>query len=76
MKAKLRPDHPFTLAAMYNLATCYQATGKPNEALTLLKEGYRLESTTVGANHRDTQAFFCGEEMTAIIRFLVRSLTH
>ena len=37
MKAKLGPDHPDTLASMSNLAVGYQAAGKLDRALPLLR---------------------------------------
>src|SRR5205085_5651804 len=52
--AKLGADHPDTLNSMHNLATGYQAAGKPDLALPLLEQTLRLRQAKQGADHPDT----------------------
>src|SRR5262249_3692982 len=53
-KAKLRPDHPDTLATMNNLAVAYQATGRLSKALSLLEETLKLRKAKLGPDHPNT----------------------
>ncbi|TDR22712.1 serine/threonine-protein kinase [Marinicella litoralis] len=48
------PDHPETMNAKANLATILNATGNPEKALPILQHMYKVESKTLGKNHRST----------------------
>ncbi|MBL8824627.1 MAG: tetratricopeptide repeat protein [Planctomycetia bacterium] len=55
-KAKLGPDHPFTLISMNNLANGYRAAGKIELALPLFEETLKLTKAKLGAEHPITLA--------------------
>jgi tetratricopeptide (TPR) repeat protein len=48
------PDHPDTLASMYNLGSSYVFLGRPDDALKLLQETLERRRTTLGPDHPDT----------------------
>jgi tetratricopeptide (TPR) repeat protein len=54
MKAKLGPDHPNTLTAMFNLALVHQSARRLREALPLLEEVSRLMKAKLGPDHPNT----------------------
>ena len=51
MKAKLGPDHPNTLVAMYTLAQTCRDIGRLDRALPLLEEVYGLMKAKLGPDH-------------------------
>jgi len=53
-KAKLMPDHPFTLLSMNNLAFCYAGLGRHAEALKLREETLALRKSKLAPDHPDT----------------------
>ena len=53
-QAKLDPHHPDTLTVMDNLASAYRTAGKPDLALPLFEETFKLFKTTRGPDHPDT----------------------
>jgi hypothetical protein len=54
MKAKLGPDHPYTLIAMNTLAVTYRDLDRPGEAIPLYEEVVRLKTAKLGPDDRDT----------------------
>jgi tetratricopeptide (TPR) repeat protein len=53
-RAKLGPEHPYTLTAMRHLGEVYQGDGKLDLALPLLEEALRLSRAKLGPDHPDT----------------------
>jgi tetratricopeptide (TPR) repeat protein len=53
-KAKLGPDHRYTLLSMHNLANSYGALGRHAEALKLREETLELRKARQGPDHPDT----------------------
>jgi serine/threonine protein kinase len=53
-KAKLGPEHPDTVTAMFKLALAYQFTNQYERAIPVHKEVLAIRKTRLGVNHRDT----------------------
>jgi len=51
---KLGADHGDALSSMNNLANCYSAMGRDQEALALREETLKLRKAAFGADHADT----------------------
>lgn len=45
------PNHPETAVALKNLAASFTVKRRPNDALPLIEEAYRITSETVGSDH-------------------------
>jgi tetratricopeptide (TPR) repeat protein len=52
----LGPDHRDTLLSLNNLATAYQAAGRPDEAIPLLEQTLADRERILGPDHADTLA--------------------
>lgn len=48
------PEHPYTLASMHNVASCYQAQGRLAEAESLYVETLELRKVKEGEHHSNT----------------------
>jgi tetratricopeptide (TPR) repeat protein len=59
-KAKLGPDHPYTLVSMNNLADSYSRAGRIQEALNLQAETLKLMEAKLGPDHPYTLACMYG----------------
>jgi eukaryotic-like serine/threonine-protein kinase len=55
-RAKLGPDHPYTLESMIRLAETYAAVGRFADSLKLRKETLELRKAKLGPNDEDTLA--------------------
>jgi tetratricopeptide (TPR) repeat protein len=53
-RAKLGPDHDYTLASMNNLAGAYHDAGQLDKALPLLKQALAKRQAKLGPDHPDT----------------------
>src|SRR5262249_25148929 len=53
-QAKLGPDHPDTLASMFNLALSYDALGRHADALQVREETLARVKATLGPDHPET----------------------
>lgn len=45
------PNHPETAVALKNLAASFTVKRRPNDALPLIQEAYKITSETVGSDH-------------------------
>ena len=56
MKERLGLDHPYTLACLASLGSCYAFMGKPEQALPYLEESLAIRTAKLGPDHPDTIA--------------------
>jgi tetratricopeptide (TPR) repeat protein len=62
--AKQGPDHPNTLEDRSNLAAAYQAAGQTAEAIPLLEQTLKLETSKLGPDHPATLT--CRNNLAAV----------
>src|SRR5262249_16794804 len=54
-QAKLGAEHPYTLAGMNSLATCYWSLKRFDDSIPLLEAALKIKEKKLGRQHPDTQ---------------------
>ena len=57
-KIVLSAEHPNTVASMYNLARTWKSQSRNEEAISLMKDCFKLRNQILGPEHPDTKISF------------------